>query len=135
MVAIVSSRHVFHEPAIHAVGQRIRKKERMFLAAHSLVEAFSVLTRIPPPGRVPPEEAWELIRENFIERARVVSLEPREYISLLRSLPAAGIAGGRSFDAVIAACARKAGAAALLTFNPKDFLPFGDETLEIVLPE
>ena len=40
-------------------------------------------------------------------------------------LAADGHGGGRSYDALIAATARAGGAAALLTFNERDFASFG----------
>jgi hypothetical protein len=39
----------------------------------------------------------------------------------LRALPGSGIAGGGSYDAQIAACARKAKADVILTWNVRDF--------------
>jgi predicted nucleic acid-binding protein len=38
------------------------------------------------------------------------------------------------YDAVIAACARLAGATTLLTFNERHFMALGEEGLEIVVP-
>jgi len=53
---------------------------------------------------------------------------------LLRGAPEAQISGGQVYDAVIAACARKARVNALLTFNEKHFEPFAGDGLEIVVP-
>jgi hypothetical protein len=54
---------------------------------------------------------------------------------LLKDAPESGIAGGRTYDAVIAECARKAGSAALLTFNEKHFSMVGGRELQIVVPQ
>ena len=41
---------------------------------------------------------------------------------------------GQTYDVVIAACARKARANVLLTFNEKHFAPFAGDDLEIIVP-
>ena len=55
--------------------------------------------------------------------ADVVALDGPAAVALLKSLPAAGIAGGRTYDALIARCAQQAVAGALLTLNPRHFDP------------
>lgn len=44
-----------------------------------------------------------------------------------------GIAGGRTYDALIARAAIAAKATELLTFNPRDFQPFENE-IAVVIP-
>jgi predicted nucleic acid-binding protein len=48
-------------------------------------------------------------------------LSGTEIRPLLHGLPDPGIAGGSTYDALIAACARKARADAILTWNVADF--------------
>ena len=93
----------------------------MTVAAHALVEAYAVLTRLPAPHRLSTADAWTLLRTNFVEAAAVTEISGRQQINLLQQLAASGIGGGRSYDALIAADARHGGADALLTFNPRDF--------------
>ena len=50
---------------------------------------------------------------------------------MLRQCREKKIAGGRSYDAAIAACARKVKAAVLLTWNYEHFAPFQDKNLRI----
>jgi hypothetical protein len=45
-----------------------------------------------------------------------------------------GISGGMAYDALIAACARKAKASFVLTWNPQHFLRFKDQDLDIRTP-
>lgn len=98
----------------------------MLLAAHSLVECYSVLTRLPPPLRLPPGVAGQLIQVSFVARGAVISLSADQYVELLAKLAASGIAGGRTYDAVIAATARAADADVILTFNARDFAGLSD---------
>jgi predicted nucleic acid-binding protein len=99
-----------------------------------LIEAYSVLTRFPAPHRIAPADARSLLEANFLQGVKVVTLGAATYGALLRGAPDADISGGQTYDAVIAACARKARVNALLTFNEKYFAPFAGDDLEIIVP-
>lgn len=106
----------------------------MIVAAPALVEAYSVLTRLPAPHRLAPANALSLLDANFIRGGRCVVLNAAHYCSLLRDAPEDGVAGGRVYDAVIARCARQARVRTLLTFNASHFAPFAGPELTIVVP-
>jgi predicted nucleic acid-binding protein len=133
MIAAVCSWHEHHSPALAEIERRLDRRERMFVAAPALVETYAVLTRLPPPHRLSSESAIVLLEGSFMRGAKVVTLDGKSYCSLLRSAPADGIAGGRTYDAVIAACAARAKVKVLLTFNEAHFLEFSDR-VEIVVP-
>jgi predicted nucleic acid-binding protein len=123
MVAAVCTWHEHHLAAVAEIERRFDAGARLAIAAHALVEAYAVLTRLPAPHRLAPADAWALINANFVEPASIVALSGPVHVTLLRGLAAQGIAGGRSYDAVIGACARQAKAEALLTFNRRHFDP------------
>jgi predicted nucleic acid-binding protein len=123
MVAAVCAWHERHEAAAAEIEARLSRGERLTVAAHALVECYAVLTRLPPPHRLAPGDAWTLVRANFAENAAIVALSGRDHAKLLGRLATSGIRGGRTYDALIAACAERAGAQALLTFNPRHFDP------------
>lgn len=101
---------------------RLNKGEDMILAAHSLVECYSTLTRMPPPNRFSPHGASAVIQSDFIARAQAVAgLDSTEILRLLAEAPARGVSGGRTYDLLIAATAERAGADLLLTFNIRHF--------------
>lgn len=133
MVAAVCAWHEHHERAREEIERRLDRAEVMVTAAPALVEAYAVLTRLPAPHRLSPEDALVLIEANFMAGVKVVTLEARSYRSLLRRAPKEMMGGGRVYDAVIAGCAAKAKVDTLLTFNESDFLSFG-KTLTIVVP-
>jgi predicted nucleic acid-binding protein len=135
MIAAISSWHVHHEPARREIENRLSRNQRMVVAGPTLIEAYSVLTRFPAPHRIAPADAWSLLEANFLQGVKVVALGASAYGILLRRAPDADISGGQTYDAVIAACARKARVNALLTFNEKHFAPFAGDDLEIVVPE
>jgi predicted nucleic acid-binding protein len=93
------------------------------LAAPTLVEAYAVLTRLPPPHRLSGHDAWTLLESNWAE-TEAITLAASEYWRLLRGCRDEGVSGGQVFDAVIAACARKARAEMLLTWNVAHFARF-----------
>jgi toxin FitB len=72
------------------------------LAGHSAFEMFSVLTRLPPPGRLKPQSAHRLIEINF-PHTRFLSSEGSA--ALVGRLSASGVSGGAVYDALVAATA------------------------------
>jgi predicted nucleic acid-binding protein len=133
MVAAICTWHERHAVAVAAIEQRLDRGDRLAVAAHAIVEAYAVLTRLPAPHRLAPADAWTLVKANFVEPATVVALNAPALITLLNRLASAGIGGGRSYDAVIAVSAGQAKASALLTFNPRHFDPAPDG-LSVVEP-
>jgi predicted nucleic acid-binding protein len=105
----------------------------MIVAAPALVEAYAVLTRLPPPHRLSPETALTLIENNFLKLAKVVALNAKTYETLLVRAPKDNVSGGRTYDAVIGACAVQGNASTVLTFNAGDFTALGRD-FEVVVP-
>lgn len=133
-MAAVCSWHEHHEAAQEEISRRLRQAEAMLVAAPSLVEAYAVLTRLPPPHRLSAADALRLIDVGFGQSGRIIALDGRAYRSLLRRAADEGISGGRTYDAVIAECALKETDVTLLTFNSDDFEPFATRGLEVVVP-
>lgn len=123
MIAAVCTWHEHHVAAVTEINRRLEDGERLAVPAPALVEAYAVLTRLPAPHRLSPGDAWALVDASFIEPATVVALTRIVYVRLLRRIAKQTIAGGRTYDAVIAECAHQARAEVLLTFNPRHFDP------------
>ena len=134
MVAAVCAWHEHHRAAQSELARRLRDDEPMLVAGPALVESYAVLTRLPPLHRLSTRDAHSLIETSFVENGRVVALEGRAYRVLLATMAAAGIAGGRAYDAVITECTLRERGVALLTFNADDFTSFASRGLEIVVP-
>ena len=135
IIATVCSWHQHHAAAADEIKSRLASKQRMALAAPALIEAYAVLTRLPPPHRLAPADAHAVLTANFITGRKVISLDAPATTALLRTLAREGIAGGQTYDAVIARCARRVRAGVLLTFNDADFRPFEGPDLAVVVPE
>lgn len=133
MVAAVCAWHEHHGRAAREIEQRLRRGEKMLVAGPALVESYAVLTRLPPPHRLSPVDALGLLEGNFM-RAKIVTLDAKSYLTLVRLAAVDGIAGGQTYDAVIGACVLKAKADVLLTFNEGHFRSLAERAVEIVVP-
>jgi predicted nucleic acid-binding protein len=101
VVAAFASWHEHHAAADREVDGKAR------LVAQCAIEAFSVLTRLPPPHRV----AAHLVRDFLATRFPdpYIELDATAYRGLIPRLVELGISGGAAYDALIAATARAAG--------------------------
>ena len=79
--------------------------------AHVLVEAYSVLTRLPPPHRAPSSIVTVFLAQRF--RKAPLTLPARAWPRLLGLAAELGVTGGAVYDALVAATARHAGATLL----------------------
>jgi len=53
MIAVLCGWHEHHDRATRAIEQRLDHGETMVVAAPGHIEAYAVLTRLPPPHRLP----------------------------------------------------------------------------------
>jgi predicted nucleic acid-binding protein len=133
MIAAVCAWHEHHVAAADAIERRLERGDRLVIAAHALVEAYAVLTRLPSPHRLAPADAWTLVKTNFVGSATPATLSGSAQVVLLDTLAASGLGGGRTYDALIAATAAHAKADEFLTFNPRHFDPVASGTTIIEL--
>jgi predicted nucleic acid-binding protein len=111
LVASLASWHQHHEVAFAAAGRLDG------VIAHSLLETYSVLTRMPAPHRMSAAIVARLLEATF-EHLPILGLAPNEHRKLIMTCAALGIGGGSIYDAMIAAsCARAK--ATLLTLDAR----------------
>jgi predicted nucleic acid-binding protein len=132
MIAVVCSWHEYHDQAANELERRLARREKMIVAAPALVEAYAVLTRLPPPHRISAETAFTLLDNNFMKAVTIVALNAKSYEALLRIAPKNRVAGGRTYDAVIGMCAEQGKASTVLTFNANDFTALGKDFAVVV---
>lgn len=121
LVASMVQSHPAHQRALPWLERARSRAAGFFVAAHSLAEAYAILTTLPLRPRIGPGLAWRLIGENVASRARAVALSAAEYRTTLERIGSQGLAGGTVYDALIARAAEKARADRLLTLNAADF--------------
>lgn len=128
IIAALSSWHEAHEAAAAAVERALELGAVLPLPA--LHESYSVLTRLPPPHRVSPRQA----------AAMLASLDPVTLVALpatwsdLADWAESGVAGGQVYDARIVACAVRAGADTVLTFNLGHFERLAGPSVQVRAP-
>ena len=91
------------------------------VSGHSLLETYAILTRLPRVPRITPLEASALITENIVKHFAVVALTGKEYGELARKSGQNGTVGGSTYDLLHLACAEKAKADRIYTFNVHHF--------------
>jgi predicted nucleic acid-binding protein len=97
VIAALTSWHEAHERSRRAAGGGS-------IPAHAVVEAYAVLTRLPPPHRLAAPIASELLASWFPPE-RVLHLDRRQVRSLLGRFAPAGVDGGAAYDGLVAVTA------------------------------
>ena len=120
LVAAALPQHEHHAPTLADLTRRRAAGQTFVMAAHAVLEAYAVLTRLPPPHRLAPVDAAAVLQRNWAS-SESIALTGTETWRLLRQHAAAGTAGGRVYDGAIAACARKGKAGEILTWNVRHF--------------
>ncbi|MHB8618339.1 MAG: PIN domain-containing protein [Chloroflexota bacterium] len=107
--------HALHRQAV-ALLKPVRR-----VPAHALIEAFSVLTRLPRPKALRPSQAYEALTHAF--PGEPLTLTPGAYLAALRRLANADVGGGRVYDAIVGATAAEA-RALLLTADRRALVTY-----------
>jgi len=100
-------------------------------SAHSLAEVYSTLTKYPGKQRLSAEYAALLVQE-IERRLTLVWLDGDEYRAAIHRIAKLGIVGGAVYDGLVGACAVKAGAEHLYTWNVRHFDLLGAEIQKLV---
>jgi predicted nucleic acid-binding protein len=105
LVAGFATWHEGHETAVRALSRGVR------LIAHTAVETYSVLTRLPPPHRVAPVAVRAYLVD--IASSDYLTLDGRSHRGLIDHLAEHGVTGGATYDALVGLTAKAAGATLL----------------------
>jgi predicted nucleic acid-binding protein len=129
LVPVFYGDHVHHEASLQSFIQF--DVTTGSCGAHSLVEVYSTLTRMPGRHRISSEQAM-LFVGSIRERLSLVSLDGQEYATMLQSSADLGIVGGSIYDALLAHCAIKVGAQTIYTWNLRHYSQFGAEVTRLL---
>lgn len=102
VVAGFGAWHEHHRPALKLLAEEPR------LAAHTALESYSLLTRLPEPFRADAETVVEYLRRTFTGPR--LGLDPATQDRLPDVLAGYGVDGGAVYDGLIALTAQAAGA-------------------------
>jgi len=129
LVAVFYGDHPHHDASL-SLFVRFAKRD-VSCGAHSLVEVYAALTRMPGRQRISGEQAM-LFVHNIRERLTVVGLTADEYAEALDRFAGLGVVGGAIYDGMLARCALKARAEKLFTWNARHFEQFGPEIARLL---
>ncbi|MCS7066651.1 MAG: PIN domain-containing protein [Fimbriimonadales bacterium] len=121
LVAALIESHPSHEWCLHWLQRVHRQEATGVVSAHSLLELYAVLTRLPVNPPIASATAWRLIEHNLHGKVEIVGLSADDYWTLVQSLAERQIRGGRVYDALIAAAGAQAQVEAIVTLNPRHF--------------
>lgn len=130
LVSASQTFHEFHHRAI--VPVRDIDPTTSCTGDRALNEFYSVLTGATKPHKTSPANAMRLV-DQYAQRLKVVTLSWEENLHVMRSCIARDITGGTVYDALLVACARKAGATRIYTFNPRHFLRIAPDLADRIL--
>jgi predicted nucleic acid-binding protein len=133
LVAAFIQEHEFHAKALPLVEAVQKGRHEGYVSAHSLLETYAVLTRLPRSPRIVPAQAALLIQENVLKHFTSVALSGEAYGRLVVQLGAGGIAGGQAYDALHLECAAQCKATRIYTFNPRHFAAIAPELAERIM--
>jgi predicted nucleic acid-binding protein len=125
--------HSQHQQAFKVVLDAYAGRLSGVVLAHGLAEVYSVMTRAPFEPRVSPGEAWQLLRDNVLERFEVVHLTTAEHADAIRTCGEAGWTGGRIHDVLHLKAARKAGCERIYTFDVRHFRQLAPDLADIIM--
>jgi predicted nucleic acid-binding protein len=129
LVAALVEEHPRHASAFSWL-QRARRGDVIgVIAAHSIAEAFAVLTSLPLSPRIAPPTAWTLLERSVLSCCRAISLSVSDIRQVVSRVSRQGLAGGIVCDALIAEAGSKVRADRIVTLNPGDFCRVTDPSL------
>ena len=130
IIAALVEAHPLHPRAVPWLKRAKEKDFELIVAGHTMAELYAVLSTLPTKPRISPAVAWRLIHENIGAVGKIVSLTAAEYSATIQKISEMGLAGGITYDALIAKVAEKSKVEQLLTLNPDHFKrvwPEGDK--------
>jgi predicted nucleic acid-binding protein len=132
LVAALQPDHVHHLPSFAAL-RRVQKHELDgYLAAHGLIELYSVLTRAPFANRPSPDEVQSLIKETITPDLQIIEVTTQTHLAAIALCAEAGWRGGRIHDAVHILAAAQSECDLIYTYNLTDFRALAPERANMI---
>ncbi|MBV8632449.1 MAG: PIN domain-containing protein [Silvibacterium sp.] len=127
LVPVFYGDHMHHRESFKLFLQY--EKSTGSCGAHSLVEVYATLTRMPGKHRISGEQAM-LFVGSIRERLSIIALDGDEYSDTLQKAASLGIVGGSTYDALLASCAIKSRAKVIYTWNLRHYAQCGSEVTQ-----
>jgi predicted nucleic acid-binding protein len=133
LIDMVNTSSVRHVATWNGFKRYQSEGVEFLIAEHSILEAFSVLSRAPAPVGIRPADAQRALRDRF-GNMRVAPIHQGLAWETIGHTLSRGHWGGRVYDAMIALAVFSAGATVILTWDFNDFLSIAPAGLEVREP-
>ncbi|MFK7935757.1 MAG: type II toxin-antitoxin system VapC family toxin [Saprospiraceae bacterium] len=110
-----------HEHNAFAENWLFDTEENIAISAHSILETYSTLTRVPFIPKVTPEQANYIILDVILPRVEILTLQDSDYAEVVQLMSKNKFIGGIIYDAAIVHCAVRNGVKKIVTGNVKHF--------------
>jgi predicted nucleic acid-binding protein len=127
LVAALKAEHPHHAGSLAAL-HRVRHGDLAGnIAAQSLAELYSVLTRTPFTVPIYPDEAQALIQQSIVPFFNIIDVTAESYLAAIAGCASAGWKGGRVHDAVHIQAAKQAKCDLIYTYDVAHFQSLAPE--------
>lgn len=116
LIAALDLSHLHHSPSLAL----LERNDPTLIAAHTIAECYSTLTRGNGQYRLSGNEAWTLIT-SIIAGLTLVALTALQTLNAVRRFSTLG-SGPRLYDFLIGATGEVCGAHTIVTWNVRDFI-------------
>jgi len=134
LICVLHSWNPHHAETLNDLERRLDSGQEFHIVPHTLLEAYSVMTRMPEPFRKPPALVQQLLYQNFHQFPLTSIPGSADVWILLSDLAQQTLSGGQTYDRWIAWSAHRAGMQQLVTWNAKHFMSHPMPGLEITSP-
>jgi predicted nucleic acid-binding protein len=124
LIAAFWGGHRDHHASVKRLGAANRKQSAC--GVHTLAEVYATMTALPVRPMIPPEQAALFVKE-VRDRLTPIALDEDEYYMAIQKAAEGGLVSGRIYDALLLACAAKARAQTIYTWNLKHFQSIAPE--------
>ena len=114
--------HQHHSVCLPWLESAFSGRMVMIATSHCLAATYAVLTRLPFKPKLGEINAWQMIRENIVERSELIDVPAFAYCEIIDELAKAGLGGGVVYDGLIAKAAELSGVDFLVTRNAAHFI-------------
>ncbi len=122
LIAAFVETHPKHNVALRLLTRGKEKEFDLFVAAHSILEVYSVLTSAPFKPKITAFTAKRLIDNNIKAVAKIIYLSDKDYFRIIEKMSDSDFTGGIVYDAIVVECALNSNIDEIVTLNSKDFL-------------
>src|SRR3984885_15696889 len=102
LIPLLADWHEHHSRTLRSYQRWTDSGAQIVLPVHSLLECYSVLTRLPAPYRLPPDIVMQAMKENLSHTALVVGVKATGIWERIDSFSRLRLGGGQVYDALIA---------------------------------